>query len=95
MRAWKLKHSVHVEVEDQGPGFTTEDLRNAFCYAKPLSARPTGNETSTGIGLYSVKEIVQKHQGTIGIANAENRGARVFFEIPLTSVQENIVASEI
>lgn len=76
-----------VEIEDQGPGFTEEDRRQAFQYGQKLSAQPTANETSSGLGLFIAKQIVELHQGQIQIAEPKNGvGACITFEIPLNVV---------
>ncbi|RJE71844.1 hypothetical protein BGP76_07080 [Reichenbachiella sp. MSK19-1] len=58
---------VTISVTDQGPGMTDEDVANAFQRFKKLSARPTGGENSTGLGLSIVKTLVEKLGGTITI----------------------------
>ncbi len=54
---------ARVEVHDEGPGLTDADRRRAFGRFQRLSARPTGGERSTGIGLALVKRIVDLHGG--------------------------------
>lgn len=73
-----------VEVEDQGPGFTPDDLTRAFQYGQKLSAKPTGDESSTGLGLFMAKQIVELHHGRIKIAEKTSgrKGACVAFELP-------------
>ncbi|MBN9693851.1 MAG: hybrid sensor histidine kinase/response regulator [Verrucomicrobia bacterium] len=53
---------VRIEVRDQGPGFTVEDLAQMFRRYQRLSARPTAGEPSTGLGL----SIAQKLMGLLG-----------------------------
>jgi signal transduction histidine kinase len=53
---------VRIEIRDQGPGFTAEDLAQMFRRYQRLSARPTGGEPSTGLGL----SIAQKLMGLLG-----------------------------
>ena len=48
---------VEFSVTDSGPGFTPEDLTNAFTRFTRLSARPTGTESSTGLGLSIVRSL--------------------------------------
>lgn len=54
-----------VDVKDQGPGFSKDDLKNLYGFFQRLSARPTAGEGSTGVGLAIVKQIVELHQGSI------------------------------
>src|ERR1041385_9050727 len=42
---------VECQVQDEGPGFTEADKARMFHRYARLSARPTGGEPSTGLGL--------------------------------------------
>jgi two-component system sensor histidine kinase/response regulator len=55
-------------VQDEGPGFTEEDKALIYGRYRRLSAAPTGNEPSTGLGLSIVKKLM------------EAMGARLRFE---------------
>jgi signal transduction histidine kinase len=71
-----------IRVKDQGPGFAAEDFPKLFSLNSKLSAVPTGDEVSTGIGLYSVKLAVDSFQGQISIVNNPDRGACVSILFP-------------
>jgi signal transduction histidine kinase len=73
----------NVQVKDQGQGFTQNDLSMLFIPGNKLSAKPTGDEESTGIGLYSAKRAVEKLHGSIEINNNPDRGARVIIRFPI------------
>ena len=64
-----------IEVEDEGPGFTAEDLEHAFERFRRLSARPTAGEGSTGLGLSIVKALIEAMGGEIELASEAGRGA--------------------
>jgi signal transduction histidine kinase len=57
--------SLRCEVQDQGQGFTPEDKARMFAKFTRLSARPTGGETSSGLGLFIVKKFVELMQGRV------------------------------
>lgn len=78
---------VHIEVQDQGPGLTPEDLQGAFGLFQRLSAQPTGGEQSTGVGLSIVKKMVQLHGGSVWAESVPGRGATFLLELPLQRVQ--------
>lgn len=44
-------------VKDQGPGISAEDMKKLFRKYQQLSAKPTGNESSVGLGLSIVKRV--------------------------------------
>lgn len=72
-----------LEVRDEGPGLTEEDLQKAFTPYQRLSARPTGNEVSTGLGLSIVKQLVELQRGTVRAASPPGQGAVFTVELPL------------
>jgi signal transduction histidine kinase len=57
--------SAVIRIIDQGPGLSAEDIARLFGRFQRLSAKPTGGESSTGLGLSIVKRIVDLHGGTI------------------------------
>lgn len=71
-----------VEVADQGPGFSESDLSRLYGYFQRLSARPTGGESSTGVGLAVVKQIVDLHQGSIRLSRNTPQGSTFEFCLP-------------
>ena len=74
---------VRFTVKDQGPGFSNEDKAQAFKFAGQLSAKPTGGESSSGIGLFSVKQLVNQHKAFIVINdNDEGTGAKITVTFP-------------
>jgi signal transduction histidine kinase len=56
-----------VRVSDSGPGFAPEDMGRMFGRFQRLSAKPTGGESSTGLGLSITKRIVELHAGAISV----------------------------
>ena len=50
---------TRLTIKDSGPGLTTEDHQLLFQKFQRLSARPTGGENSTGLGLSIVKKYVE------------------------------------
>ncbi|WLT31220.1 hybrid sensor histidine kinase/response regulator [Geothrix sp. PMB-07] len=76
---------VHIEVQDQGPGLSAEDMARAFGPFQRLSAQPTGGEYSTGLGLSIVKQMVELHGGWVWIESQQGQGATFLVEIPLIS----------
>jgi signal transduction histidine kinase len=73
---------VRVMVKDQGPGLSEEDKASVFGAYQRLSAVPTGGETSIGIGLSIVKQMVELHQGRVWVEAEQGKGAAFFIELP-------------
>lgn len=73
---------IIIRVEDQGPGFTDSDKKKIFGKFQRLSAKPSGNESSTGLGLYITKTIIEKLNGTINLASSSCNGSVFIAKIP-------------
>lgn len=73
---------VKLEVRDFGPGLTDEDLEKAFTKYARLSNKPTGGEKSSGLGLAISKQMIDLHDGEIGVYNNEDKGATFWFSLP-------------
>ncbi len=73
-----------LEVKDEGPGFSKAEKTKLFKRFSKLSARPTGGEISTGLGLFVVKCLVEAHNGSIQAkSDGQNKGAIFTVELPL------------
>lgn len=77
-----LSDSLNLVVEDQGQGLTKEDLDKLFGEFTTLSAKPTGGEVATGLGLSVTKKLVEEMGGTIW-AESEGKGKGSTFKIAL------------
>lgn len=63
------------EIRDEGPGLTEEDKKKLFGKFQKLSAQPTGNEISTGLGLSIAKKFVSAMNGEIWCESEQGKGA--------------------
>ncbi|MFK7847685.1 MAG: ATP-binding protein [Rhodothermales bacterium] len=77
------KGMVRVSVRDEGPGLTKEDKEKVFGKMQSLSAKPTGNEHSSGLGLYIVKSLIGAHLGEVGVESECGQGATFWFSLPM------------
>ncbi len=74
---------VRAMVSDQGAGFTEEDKKSLFQKFARLSARPTGGESSTGLGLSIAKKLVEHMNGSIELQSEAGKGATFILSMPL------------
>ncbi|WP_455211479.1 hybrid sensor histidine kinase/response regulator [Kaarinaea lacus] len=82
-------HFVYAEISDGGPGLTEEDMKKLFQRHARLSNRPTGGETSTGVGLSLSKQLIEQHNGVIGARNNPTHGATFWIRLPVKPPQPN------
>ncbi len=57
IKFYSADSTIKFEIADEGPGFTEKDKERLYLNFAKLSARPTGNENSTGLGLSIVKKL--------------------------------------
>jgi two-component system phosphate regulon sensor histidine kinase PhoR len=76
---------VRFAVQDQGPGIPVEDLPHLFEIF--YRGTETGKEPGFGLGLATVKRIIDAHGGRIWVDTAEGKGTTFFFTLPL-GIQE-------
>jgi len=74
---------IRIIIKDEGQGFNKEDMVNIFQKGATLSAKPTGNETSSGLGLWIVKKIIEDHKGNIKVESEPNEGSTFTIELPI------------
>lgn len=70
-----------VRVADRGPGIPQEHLERIF--TRFFSYRPQGGDAHSGLGLATVKAIVEGYGGTVTAANREDGGAVFTVSLPL------------
>ena len=76
--------SIVVQIKDRGAGLSPEDISRLFGRFQRLSAKPTGGESSTGLGLSIVKRIVDLHGGRITVESAgPGHGATFTMTLPV------------
>jgi signal transduction histidine kinase len=86
--------SHRIDFIDEGPGFSEADMKNIFGKFNRLSARPTGNESSTGLGLYFVKKIINQHGGKIYVTNNAAKGCTITIFLPSDIGKTNLSKEE-
>lgn len=75
--------NVYAEVKDSGPDLSNDDMEKLFVKHARLSNKPTGNETSTGLGLAICKQLISLHGGDIGARKNSKMGTTFWFSLPI------------
>ncbi|HWI19457.1 MAG TPA: HAMP domain-containing sensor histidine kinase [Vicinamibacterales bacterium] len=64
-----------IQISDGGPGISEAERPRLFRKFARLRAKPTAGESSSGLGLYIVKRLVDAMGGTIDVTAADGGGA--------------------
>ncbi len=75
--------NIRFSVGDEGPGISEEDQKLLFKEFQTLSAKPTGGEKSTGLGLAITQKLIHLHSGQVGVESQLGKGSTFFFTLPL------------
>ncbi len=70
-------------IEDEGPGIREDEVSLLFQKFTRLSAKPTDGESSTGLGLHIVHELISAMQGSICYEKSRLGGACFTARFPL------------
>ncbi|MEI7813064.1 MAG: ATP-binding protein [Ignavibacteria bacterium] len=82
----KIQNSIiQLGIADKGPGIKEEEKSRLFGKFVKLSARPTGGESSTGLGLYIAKQTMLLHGGDIKVETSLGKGSTFIIELPVNS----------
>jgi signal transduction histidine kinase len=79
-RMWRIS------VRDNGVGIAPGDRERVF----ELFSRVGTAADGSGIGLATVKRIIEAHGGSIGISHSDRPGTLVWFELPATDETETV-----
>jgi signal transduction histidine kinase len=72
---------IIVTVRDQGPGIPSEEQHDLFNPFRTTSIRPASGESSTGLGLYIARRIVEEHGGRIWVESDTGKGSAFSFTL--------------
>lgn len=88
MHARDRGEGVEIGITDEGPGISREEAEKLFVDFGKGSARPTGGERSTGLGLSIAKRIVSRHGGRIWVQSDLGKGSTFAIWLPYVAVKE-------
>ena len=83
------KDQLELEVSDTGYGISEQDQAIIFDRFTRIE-NDTNNAPGTGIGLALVKELVQRHNGTLNVASQPGKGSRFTVGLPLSKSDESM-----
>jgi signal transduction histidine kinase len=78
----KGREAVLVELEDEGPGMSSDVADRVF--SPFFTTKPQGS----GLGLAIVRKIVDAHDGSIDLQTAPGRGTKIRVTLPVNAMDE-------
>ena len=86
VRVSEAAHMAHIEVEDNGPGIPPEAEQHIF---EPFRRLNTTRQSGFGLGLATVKKIVEAYHGRLGVWSRHAKGSIFWFELPKSLTVDN------
>jgi len=84
---FERNYKINIAIKDQGPGISKEDQQQLFNRFAKLSAKPTGSESSTGLGLSIVKKYINAMNGDVLVDS--KLGVGTTFTIQLNTISHS------
>ncbi len=79
--------SIRFVIEDEGPGVPKNERDKLFKEFSNISNRPTHNESSSGLGLSIVRNLIEQQNGSTGATFPNKNGSVFWFKLPLAVCQ--------
>jgi len=83
LQTTKDKNHVKVSVTDTGVGVEKENIRNLFQKFYQTGKTEVGKAKGVGLGLYSVKKLIEMHGGKVGVESTFGKGSTFWFTLPV------------
>jgi signal transduction histidine kinase len=89
MRAYQEDDNVHVQVRDQGMGIRENLLEQIFERHSHIEASKSHYIKGAGLGLPTVRQIVQMHGGKVWAESVYSQGATFHVVLPVMKVEDD------
>jgi len=94
--SYRINNSEHIELKDNGIGIAPNKINHIFDLHSRLH-KQTLSATGDGIGLFNVKNLVEKSGGKISVTSQENIGTQINIEfirhVEMETSHENSIIS--
>ena len=79
----KIKRSVLIFIEDDGPGIPSSEYENVFKPFYKIDKSRNQKKSSVGLGLSIASDIVRSHGGNIELGKSELGGLKIKIFLPV------------
>ncbi|RKZ38372.1 MAG: hypothetical protein DRQ49_14465 [Gammaproteobacteria bacterium] len=83
IRLFKTENVIRCEIQDEGLGLSEADQAKLFGKFVRLTPRPSGDEHSTGLGLFIVKKLVHAMNSKVWCESQLGKGSTFIVEFPI------------
>ena len=80
LKVWEEGNELGFAVKDQGPGIPPEELSHLFEFF--YRGKAAGGQEGFGLGLATVKRIIDSHGGRLWVDTTPGQGATFYFTLP-------------
>jgi two-component system, sensor histidine kinase and response regulator len=77
-----MDRKVRFVVSDEGPGIAHSEQAQVFQKFAKTSNRPTGGESSSGLGMSIARRLAREMKGDLGLISEEGKGCTFYLELP-------------
>ncbi|THB68018.1 MAG: hypothetical protein D6E12_07395 [Desulfovibrio sp.] len=81
-------NAIEVRIIDTGQGISKENQEQVFNKFRQVGDPLTDKPTGTGLGLPICKQIIQSHDGIIGVDSELGKGSEFWFALPLEEADD-------
>lgn len=81
---------VKVSIRDTGQGISEKDLPFIFSHFYKVNRTTNEEQRGVGLGLAIAKEIIEFHEGSVGVKSEQGKGSAFFFTIPIQVIKEEV-----
>ena len=89
-----VKLEALINVIDTGPGISAEDQEKLFKAFSQVDGSATRKSGGSGLGLSICANLVQLHNGLIGVHSEDGKGSTFWFTLPLYHQPEEQIPSD-
>lgn len=83
----ETQSDILIKFQNQGPGISEDDRKLLFKKYQPLYAKPTGSESSTGLGLFTVKKYLLAMNGSIDLVSESSKPTTFVVSLPKEDIE--------